>query len=604
VTQLNVLLPEAGKTGLVQPLDEYFQLLEEQSVSVSRSVELVGLRKQFETLKLAETARVAQIEQLVADAINSKNKIVSPAEFPRVFEVLENASLLTKNTAEKSKVLLAETDIRKRQSEVQQIVDEEFGIKLKDVTAAVGALPIDSTSDYDGILTRLSDLENTAQVSHDLKTTVMALRSKVLAQRSEVSERLKTARSLQLITNSVGQVPAFVSELQRYVESFPGSSRASNFTELLESEKNLWSGALAWNGIRSKLLDVDIASISPMAAKILVDDYAAFLKSSGPYCGETLLGNRLIALQAVAKRKMGSDGTFVEQFRTAFDGKAITASFLIEMPKVDGEKERYYADAAPQLVKKSLVFDSFTTPSGDQTIAKELSLSAVPGASDKKRDDWLSPQSRMYNAITERLKTSKSVDFEKSVTEITTKVLAEPNLDPILRLLLAERLLTLGSEGSAYIATSSEKILDEIANAAIPRLTNWVDFQDRETKKQRDKATAFLERSSKDIVAALQTAEMNRDGSKTTRIGPAIRWVGWLARNKNKNSDWEVSRKADTSLADGTRLCVFQKPTPTAPPTMIEIGKVSPEGIIALSEQINTTSPIEGRPVFQILDKE
>ena len=351
-----------------------------------------------------------------------------------------------------------------------------------------------------------------------------------------------------------------------------------------------------------KLLDVDIASISPMAAKTLVDDYAAFLKSSGPYCGETLLGNRLIAIQAVAKRKMGSDGTFVEQFRTAFDGKAITASFLIEMPKVNEENERYYADAAPQIVKKSLVFDSFTTPSGDQTIAKELSLSTVPGASDKKRDDWLSPQSRMTEAIFSRLKTSKSVDFEKTVTEITTTVLEEPDLDPILRLLLAERLLTLGSEGSAYIAASAEKILDEIANAGIPRLTNWVDFQDRDVKKQRDTATAFLERYKGDIVAALQTAEMNRDGWKSSKIGPAIRWVGWLAQNDR--SGWEVSRKADTSLADGTRLCVFQKPTPTAPPTMIEIGKVSPEGIIALSEQINTTSPIEGRPVFQILDKE
>ena len=76
----------------------------------------------------------------------------------------------------------------------------------------------------------------------------------------------------------------------------------------------------------------------------------------------------------------------------------------------------------------------------------------------------------------------------------------------------------------------------------------------------------------------LHEQQLDVSGWKTSKIGPAVRWVGWLSRNKS--SDWEVSRKADTSLADGTRLCVFQKPTPTAPPTMIEIGKVSPEGII------------------------
>ena len=596
VSQLNVLLPEAGKTGLVQPLDEYFQLLDEESTSVSRSAELVGLRQQFENLKLAETARVAQIEQLLAEALSSKNEISSPAGFPQVFEVLNRASSLTKNTAEKSKVLLAESEIRKRQSELQQTVDEEFGIILKDVTAAVAELPVDSTSEYDGMLVRLSELENAEQVSNDLKATVMALRSKVLAQRSEVSASLEVARSLQLITDSVGQVPAFATQLQKYVEAHPGSSRSSEFQTVLESEKNLWSGAIAWNDIRTKLLAADIASLSPIAAKTLVDDFAAFQKTSGPYCGETLLGDRITALQAVAKRRMGSDGTFVEQFRPVFEGKAITASFLIEST---AKNERYYADAPPQ-IDKNLSFDYFTTPSGDQTIAKVMSATLFTDADKKSRNDWLSPQSRMTNAIFEWVQTSKSADFERTVSEITKNVLDEPKLDPILRLLLAERVLTIGSDGSAYIATSSEKILSEIADSGIPRLTNWVDFEDRDVQKQRDTATAFLERHKGDILTALQTAEMNRDGWKSSKIGPAVRWVGWLSRSER--SDWRVSMKSETSLAGGTRLCIFQKTTPTSPPTMVEVAKVSVEGMVTLSEQVSI-SAIEGRPVFQILDE-
>lgn len=605
VSQLNVLMPEAAKNGQIQPLVQFFQLLDEESPCVSRSAELVGLRQQFEALKLAEQARIARIEQLIADAINGTNGILLPSDFRKFFEMLTKAQELAKNNAEKNNVLLAETEIRKRQSAVQQRVDQDFGFILKDVTAAVAELPIDSTPEYDAMLGRLIELENTPEVSVHLLATPQALRTKVLSQRADVAKRLEIAKGLQLITDSVGQMPAFVTQLQKYMESHPGTTRAANFKELLESEKTLWSGAIVWNDMRLKLLAVDIASITPMAAKALVDEYAAFLKSSGPYCGETLLGDRLIALQAVAKRKMGSDGNFSEQFRTAFDGKAISASFLIER-KVNEETERYYADAAPQIQigKGSLVFDYYTTPSGDQTIAKELSLSAFPGASDKKRNDWLSPQTRMYNAITERFKTSKSADFEKTVSEITTNVLEEPDLDPILRLLLAEKLLTLGSDGSADIAASAKNILDEIATAGIPRLTNWVSLasEDRETQKQRDNATAFLEKHKEGIVTVLQTAVMNRDLRKSAKIGPAVQWVGWLSRN-NKSFAWEVSRKADTSLAGGTRLCVFQRSTPTSPPTMVDVATVTADGMVTVLK-LDGASAIEGRPVFQILDKE
>lgn len=597
-TQLKLLLPEAEKTGLIQPLDEYFHLLEDEPASVSRSAELVGLRKQFETLKLSEAARVAQIDQQVTEAIAAKNNIATPSGFSRVLALLNEASLLAKNTSEKNIILLAENEVRKRKSEVQLLFDEEFTIKLRDVTAAVAALPVDSTPEYDGMLVRLSELQKTEHVSDALMATVEALQSKVVSQRLEVSTRIEVAKGLQLITDSVGQVNAFATQLQKYVETHAGSSRTADLQKVLESEKNLWNGAIQWNDIRSRILAVDVTSLSPSAAKKLVDDIAVFQKSSGPYCGETLLNNRLKVLQSVAKRRIGSDGTFLEQFRPVFDGKVITASFLVE---TSTKKERYFADAAP-LIEKNMIFDCFTTPSGDQTIAKELSLSLFPDARQKKRDDWLSPQSRMSQSIFKELGAAKVLDFEETVTEITTKVLTEPDIDPILRFLLAEQLLKTGADGSHYIATGVEKILDEIANAGIPRLTNWVDFQDRETKKQRDNATAFLEQSSNRIIEALKAAEMNRGDWRTTEIGPAVRWVGWLYRNDR--SGWSILTKGNVASDVGERVCVFRKTTPTATPDMLDIGRVSPEGNITVFEQINTTSPVEGRPVFQILDSE
>ena len=105
-----------------------------------------------------------------------------------------------------------------------------------------------------------------------------------------------------------------------------------------------------------------------------------------------------------------------------------------------------------------------------------------------------------------------------------------------------------------------------------------------------------------DIATALQTAATNRDLRKSSKIGPAVQWVGWLSRN-NKSFAWEVSRKADTSLAGGTRLCVFQRSTPTSPPTMVDVATVTADGMVTVLKR-DGASAIEGRPVFQILDKE
>ncbi len=600
VEQLGILLPEAEKTGVVDPLNKYFELLVKEPANIAEAAEIVGLRQRFENLKTNEASRVAQIEQYLQQAATDAQKAAMPGDFASLFQNLKTAEELTKNTAEKTRIMVTDTMLRERQSTLQKQVDAEFSSKVTQMTETIAALPKDNLSGYDEAIRTLTDLQKATDVSAGLVENVTALRSKVLAERSEVSLQMEMAKGLQEITNSVGNLAGFSSQLLKYVEAHPGSTRAADFQSLLNSEQPLWKGALAWNDIRTRLLGVNIARISPRDAKLLVDDFAAFQKSSGPYVGDMNLGNRLLALQAVAQRYISEDATLDEHFRSVFDGKAISSSFII---KAEKSEDIFYADAAPLLEKNNLVFDYFTTPSGDQTIAKKLTANDFPFAAARKRDDWLSPQSRLASSILAQLEEMKEPDFEATVARILTRILQEePELDPILRLLLAERMLKAGSDGSVYIAKRTEKSLDEIAGAGIPKLTNWVDYQDLQTKKLRVTAEAFLEKQKMTMIDATVAAQTDRDSAKEDKIGPSLRWVGWLTRNAK--ADWEILLKTGVALDGGNKLCVFQKITPTSMPERVIVATVDADSAIKLTDELGRTSTTEGRPVFQILDSE
>ncbi len=606
VAQLGLLLPEAEKTGVVDPLNQYFELLTQEPANISQAAEIVGLRQQFEVLKTSETSRVAQIDQLLKQAVMDAQKAAMPGDFTPLFQSLKNAEELAKNTAEKTRILVSETALRERLSELQKKVDTEFSSLVTQVNSKIAALPSDSLTGYDETLRQLTEMQEAPDVSDGLIASVTALRSKVLTERSEVSLQMEMSRGLQEITNAVGNSAGFVAQMQKYMEAHPGSPRATDFQSLLNFEQTLWKGALAWNDMRSRLLAVNIARINPREAKQLVDDFAAFQKTSGPYAGDMNLGNRLLALQAVAQRRISAEGTLTDHFRSVFDGKAISSSFLIKpeaVDSVDKPNEIFYADAAPLIEKNSLVFDYFTTPSGDQTIAKKLSSKDFPYATSRKRDDWFSPQSKLAASILSQMEETKEPDFEATVARLVTRLLnEEPDLDPILRLLLVERMIKAGSDGSVYISSRCDKAMDGIAGAGIPKLTNWVDTQDLQTKKLRVTADAFLEKNSKPIMDAVAGAQTDRDSAREEKIGPSLRWVGWMTRNAR--AEWSILMKTGIALDGGKKLCAFQKITPTSVPEKVQVGTLTPELTVKLTDQVGQSSTTEGRPVYLILDSE
>lgn len=595
-TQLAALFEEGEKTGLIQPLQEYFDLLSTEPASISQSAELVGLKQQFETLRLKEDGRKKKIEELLAQTTVASENAKVPSDFRSAFESLKSAESQALNDTERTAILKVEVAVREKQTSIQKITDDAFQEKVRDLTARAESLPNDDVAPYEVLQSEISALVRTPDVSPGLIDSVRSMQSKVQAESLEVRKTLEIARSLLGVSGAIGNADAYLSELRKFAEQYPGSGRATDFSRVVETERELLIGALRWNSIRSKLLGIDFRKITAAQAKAIVDDYSDFQRTSGPYPGDMELNDRLLMLQAVVKRKLPVDG-----MKLVFDGKAIMNAFIIETP--DG-RERYYADSAP-IVDKGLTFDSYTTPSGDQTVNRKLGSTMFPDVADKPRDSWLAPQTRLAKSLIERAETNGEEDFENMIrVAIERLITEEPKLDPILRMLLVERVLEYGSEGSHFVGIRSRKILAGFAEAGVPRLTNWVNYSEIQNRKLRDVATDFLQKNSAAIQEIAKGAEADRDAASSLKIGPELRWIGWLSREDRGSGSWQIRTKINASFGKGGDVVTIARRTPTEKPQQVKVATCNSAGVISIVENIETLLPVEGRAAFLVISRE
>ena len=596
-TQLAALMEEAATSGIMEPLDQYFELLSRERRSIAESAVVTGLRQQYESLRLQQDGRRRQLEATLATASEAIASATVPSAFEGAFQMLKDAEALALNDLEKSAVLKAESEGFRRKEEVQASVDTAFQLQIRDVSQRVAQLPVDETGPYDAILAELASLLQTPEVSRGLITTLSTLERKVQGDRSEVVGRLEIARALQVISVALGNDVNFGKALEAFAAKYPGTTRATSFTHVAERERDLLTGALKWNAVRRQFLNVNPATLEPAAARAILEEYSQFLKSSGPYPGPVDIAKRLPVLQAIGTRTSPVDG-----MKTIFSGRAITNAYLIAT--ADG-RQQYYADSPP-IVTESLTFDIYTTPDGDQTVNKKLFRSQV--REEQLVGDvsiparWLSPQTKLARAVIELAGENTANDFESLIRNVAQKVLREEEgLDPILRMLLVERTLEYGARGSFFIESQLSQIKISFAEAGVPRLTNWLSVSD-ETQKLRITAKDFLQKHEQPILQALETALSERDLYSSLPIGPQVRWVGWLSRDDKSTNMWQVRSKPGSPGDTEGELVVFGRNTSGAPPKQTSIGRMDSSGTITMA-----TIPeemLEGRPVFLLVTTE
>jgi hypothetical protein len=591
VEQAEKLLNESQASGDLQPIDDYFATIEADDARFLQQPEILGLKEQLDGIRKQEVGRQEQLDQLIADA----RQLIPEARWNNIGTadtLLHEATAIARNESEKARILNVKGQLQNTRLAMQKKVDEVFERDQTAVVDLIAALPTDSLNGYPAVNSRLDELANRDHVSSELKTALAALKSKLDQQMSMVSANLQTARSLQNITSSAGTPTKYRKAMLEYTKSHPGTERSEDFLAVAKSDLSLWEGVAEWNSIRSRIRFASLATTSAADAATIVADIETFIQQSGPYPGQMNTDERIAALTAIAARAGSSAGRSAEQVDRMFAPRTISQASLVRSLR-DG---RFYALGLPKVEGSGLRFQHFTTTTGTQLESKVLGLAKVPDAKKKTPDEWRAPQTTMAQRLQPLLKNRLNSSFESGIAFGVDELLKAKDVDEILRLLLIEKLMKIGAEGSAFTSKKATPHLNRIAAAGVSRLTNWVSPDDKRADAERDLADAFMKKFGQQIVTDLKSAVDEVKLANEEPVGPRMECVGWLHRNADAR--WVVALRDELKISVPTQLLAIGRTATAANARFYPVAKVN-ESAIGSIPALEVEGAKEGHPVYR-----
>jgi hypothetical protein len=172
--------------------------------------------------------------------------------------------------------------------------------------------------------------------------------------------------------------------------------------------------------------------------------------------------------------------------------------------------------------------------------------------------------------------------------ELIKRIHQEPEIDPLLQLVLIDKVIGFAMEGSEPLKAALAETKKEIGAANLNFNVPWMDPDDDDASRLRPRAAEVSKRFSP-WTSALQAAEEFRKGIEhQMSLRPVP--IGWLAKEKGI---WTCLAGKGT-LADGTLELVI--PEGDSASAWIEAGAIA-GGRVTLSSK-NQDFFVEGRPVF------
>lgn len=552
VAQLTELLRSSRTTGDLQAVDTYLADIAEEDARFLDQPKILGLTEQLDGIRKEEESRLQQLDDLIADALKLGVEQARWEDFPEAEKLLTDADGIARNGPEKARLLNARSQIQDAKTALQTEVDSAFDQSMSEVVSLVAALPRDAIDPYTAVELRIKELAGRSNVSAGLKTTLTSLEAKVQQEKSMVAANLEVARKLQKITEAVGSPVGYRQALIDYTRVEPGTTRTSQFQEVIQSDLGVWESVDKWNSLRDRIRSANLLTVSATDAAELLADVEAFQNMSAPYPGETQIADRLEALQAIAVRSGSSSGSSAEQIDSMFVPRTISQAFVLKT-----SDERYFAATEPKVNGSSIKFKYYTTTTGTLTEDKTFGLSRVPNAETMTPAMWTSPQTRLTNQLRPELAKRIGENFEGAIAYGVEVLVQQKDVDPILQFLLIDKLLKIGAEGSVPTRRKAAVHINKMGTVGVSRLTNWVAPQDDRAVEERLRATAFIKEFGDSMIADLRSAVDDVQEIQNQPVGPGMICVGWLHRSADTR--WLVSLKDEIKVDSPTTLYALGK---------------------------------------------
>jgi hypothetical protein len=508
-------------------LDEAQQHLEQ----LMTSAPAVAAHADIQQLGVDLAARRRDEQQRLADytaAIEAAEK--SGATQPDR-KAVETAAGLALNDAEKIRVLKLQNAITAVDRQQQAQRDEQFLAELKEIRTGIDTLDSNEPQPEQlaAFRTKLSDLvTKSTEISPAVFGQAKAVQQRVETFYEMLRRRDMTQSSFKEIDVEVGDVAGFRDALLRFVETLPEAPQAVDFKRVA-GESPLWEEIELWNQFAKQWRDADVSRLNPTQAANLLKVCTEFVRDHSGIPGAAEVKGRIPHLEAILRRA-GTDGKLYAPLNELFTDPMIATLWVVDIVK-NGEAASYYMITPPpefgerDSVQIAYIDDFARVASKQVRVSKpEIKFSGQ------------APQSIVAKQAMDELAKLNSGLWESVFAKIISVIASDPKLDPILKVILLQRVLEVACEGSESLRSAFESYRELFGSVAVDPSVPWMDLKNEDTRRTRELASELLNRLPP-YQEVIKNAAANLTSFKSS-LGPEYQWVGWL--NREVTGKWQI----------------------------------------------------------------
>ena len=462
--------------------------------------------------KSLEAAKSAGVDEPDRNAIReAEGTARTPQEKAAIEEF--NAAV-----AERQRTILSDIDnkfvaeldkIRKRLSVIAEQSDTNSGEQMKQIQSI--------KVDINSLVSRSPRV--TSGVSDQAKPVLERADELVSRMRGLESQATACGR----ITAAVGRADAFKAALESFAKEFPKEPASAEFTKVVR-ESAAWDAIIGWSSFLGSSDFESLRTIEPSKAKSLLAQGQELAGKSGDNPLAAEFHRREDLLKAVAARDGDGKQPLHEQIIKLLRDPLTSQVWLV----VTEDGDRYYTMARPVEDVDRITIDYVEgydlTPKSRKMFLKDVKSSER------------APQCKIAETAIDQLRTITGANWEKTMFDLYRSLLSDQQTDPILRSILAKRVLETACQGSHCFSVAFKSQLEQLTSPAFDDSIAWMKPADEAVARERAKASQMLEGLLREATAAGTKAG---DLLKQLSQPPAstYRWVGWLHRDAKGN--WE-----------------------------------------------------------------
>ena len=549
----------------------------------------VALSGEMQAQKLRLDQKVADEEARVRQFQESISKAGDPATGQADRSALVEAKKLARTNDEKLIVATLEREFNEADRAKVKELDERLSQRMVELQDKLATLDRASRGDDQQRIAELTQLgqeigkakEQFSQASAAMLVQLDPLQVRINAVTQGILGRRRQAEFRERITESVGDSAAFVAALTTFAESFPDSSIASNVT-MLSGELPLWKGLQEWSAFETSSFGAGLPQ-SAKAARDAIKRGEELTSVYGDFPFAERFTLRKTYLASVAAREPESGDFAANELSRLVRDPLIAGLRMIS----DQNGSRYYCRKEPKESDGTFKFDYLAG----------FDLGERPGAirKDLVAFNGPAPQSEVAREIAKVVAELPTQSWESSFRRILKSIDDRTDLDPILKLILLQKLVETGVGGSAVLGEGFREYQRALSEGNVDLSVPWMSPKDEGAIKERTRAETLLttlpsmDEAFLNAANQLQTLKSSDEGSYS--------WIGWLTHSED--GSWCVETPSE-QFPNGS-LVIVTKPPGGKVVAIESIGEAAAGEAKVMSRSGNAL--VEGRPVFLRVSK-